>query len=794
MTIARRDAATEIGFILPRLSDPPPSPDATSTWLAAGRHFEAIVAHLSEAVLVTEPSRRLVAWLGAATSMFGFEPHEALGKTVVELLHPRPMAGDDPAGPLDAPHRFRVCLRHKDGHDVIVDCHRLPIREHDGHWVGSVALCRDVTRQLAEAAAQREHEARYRTVVDTTTDGLILRLRDGTVSLFNNAAARIMGLTHDEFAAITPQSPYAHPVETYRENGEVLPPEERPNWRALATGAPTTGMVYALRRTDGSQVWLSANSVPLFRDGETEAYGVVSSYRDVTAERAARATIEDRSERLRLALASSGAVEWEWTRSPDRLHLGEGWTEIFGAPAPPEGLAIADFFDRVHPHDRLALECETTALALGERAELDATFRVLRADGAERRLRARGRVVRREGDGGAARVLGTAMDVTAYHALQEQLLAATRLASVGTLAAGVAHEINNPLLWLLGNLEWALEELPASEREGEIRRALREALDGGRRVAGVVKAMRALGRPEPERHEAARVDLRQELLDALNLSRNQITQRARLRVDIPATLPMVRAGVNELGRVFLNLLQNAAQAIPEGDPEGHEVRVGVAVVEGGLKVEVRDSGVGMSPEVRARAFEAFFTTKPQGVGMGLGLAIARNIVETVGGSMTVESAPGRGTAFTVRVPIAAGASPSTPPPPPGPEPEALPPRRRVMIIDDEALVGQSLQRMLARTHDVSVFASAHAALRALDEAEAPDVILCDLMMPELDGAGFWDALTARTPSLRGRVVFLSGGVFGERATAFVREHDVRVLSKPVSRERLLAELERTARG
>jgi len=776
------------------LSDLPPFPDATSTWLAAGRHFEAIVAHLSEAVLVTEPSRRLVAWLGAATSMFGFEPHEAVGKTVVELLNPRPMAGDDPAGPLDAPHCFRVCLRHKDGRDVIVDCQRLPIRERDGQWVGSVALCRDVTRQLAEAAAQREHEARYRTVVDTTTDGLILRLRDGTVSLFNNAAARIMGLTHDEFAAITPQTPYAHPVETYRENGEVLPPNERPNWQALATGAPNTGMVYALRRTDGSQVWLSANSVPLFRDGESEPYGVVSSYRDVTAERAARATIEDRNERLRLALAASGAVEWEWDGTSGRIHLGVGWADLFGEEPPSEGLSVRGFLARVHPEDRDGFEAHTTALIRGDQGDLDVTFRVLRADRGTRRLRARGRMVTRTPSGVAQRALGTAMDVTAHHALQEQLLAATHLASVGTLAAGVAHEINNPLLWLLGNLEWALEELPPSERDGEIRRALREALDGGRRVAGVVKAMRALGRPEPERHESAQVDLRRELLDALNLSRNQITQRARLRVDIPEALPPVRAGVNELGRVFLNLLQNAAQAIPEGDPEGHVVRVRASVVEGTLEVEVRDSGVGMSPEVRARAFEAFFTTKPQGVGMGLGLSIARNIVEAVGGSLTVESAPGVGTAFTVRVPVASGTPSSSPPPPTGPEPEPPTPRRRVMIIDDEPLVGQSLLRMLSRTHDVSVFTTAHAALRAIDDGAAPDAILCDLMMPELDGVGFWEALAARAPALRARVVFLSGGVFGERAANFEREHDVRVLSKPVSRARLLAELERCAQG
>jgi len=236
---------------------------------------------------------------------------------------------------------------------------------------------------------------------------------------------------------------------------------------------------------------------------------------------------------------------------------------------------------------------------------------------------------------------------------QEKLLIATRLASVGRLASGVAHEINNPLAWVTSNLRFAVETVAVAERterdEAELREALEESLQGALRISSIVKAMRSLGSPG-EGREPEDVDVRAELRNALQLAQDQLTERARLEVDLPEALPPARARNHELGRVFLNLLLNAAQAIPAGKAADNRIRVSARAEGADVVVEVADSGTGIPAPVRERIFEPFFTTRPPGAGTGLGLSIARSIVEGAGGSIEFETEEGRGTAFRVRIP------------------------------------------------------------------------------------------------------------------------------------------------
>ncbi|HSN92853.1 MAG TPA: CHASE domain-containing protein [Anaeromyxobacteraceae bacterium] len=399
-------------------------------------------------------------------------------------------------------------------------------------------------------------------------------------------------------------------------------------------------------------------------------------------------------------------------------------------------------------------------------------------------------------DRGLARVVVAHHDVTERRRSEEALLTATRLASVGTLAAGVAHEINNPLSWMQGGLRHGLEILsapggpgdPPLDRE-EIRRVLTETLEGSRRIAGVVKAMRSLGRPD-RTEDVLPVDVRAELLDAIQMTRNQLQQTARLTVDLPEGLPPVRARTSELGRVFLNLLLNAAQAIGAGRPDQNSVEVAARQQGDEVVVEVRDTGAGIPSTARERIFDPFFTTKPVGQGTGLGLSIARSIVDAVGGRIEVESQEGRGAVFRVHLPAAAGAV--APQASPAAGPPAARPRRRVLLVDDEPMVLRALQRGLQGVHDVTVLGSAEEALRRLDAGERWDAMLFDLMMPTMDGVSVHGALSDRDPALLPRLAFLTGGAFGERASTFLASHDVTVLAKPVEPERLLEVIEELA--
>jgi CheY-like chemotaxis protein len=248
-----------------------------------------------------------------------------------------------------------------------------------------------------------------------------------------------------------------------------------------------------------------------------------------------------------------------------------------------------------------------------------------------------------------------------------------------------------------------------------------------------------------------------------------------------------------LEQVFANLLVNAAQAIPEGSAAGNEVAVSVGTAPSGEVVaEVRDTGAGMTPEVRARIFEPFFTTRPVGAGAGLGLAICHGIVADLGGRIEVESEPGQGT--TVRVvlpPMAPGAAAAlpavvaptgpaapAPAPPPADAWAALPPDGRVLLVDDDALIGKVVVRSLAGGPEVVALEDGREALRRLLAGERFDVVLCDLMMPDFSGMDLHAALQAARPDLAAQVIFVTGGAFTPRARDFLASVRNECLKKP----------------
>ena len=210
---------------------------------------------------------------------------------------------------------------------------------------------------------------------------------------------------------------------------------------------------------------------------------------------------------------------------------------------------------------------------------------------------------------------------------------ASRLATVGTLAAGVAHEINNPLAYVTANLRYLSEQLqaaPSQEALGDLLSAVRDAEDGARRVREVVQGLRRFAGPTGDGRRLP-VDVAVEIEAAVGITRNQVACRARLTLDLAPGLPPVVAGPNELGQVIVNLLVNASQAIPEGRAAENEVRVSARVVDGRIAIEVSDSGTGIPEEVLPRVFDPFFTTKQAGGGTGLGLAVCHGAVAAMDG-------------------------------------------------------------------------------------------------------------------------------------------------------------------
>jgi CheY-like chemotaxis protein len=297
--------------------------------------------------------------------------------------------------------------------------------------------------------------------------------------------------------------------------------------------------------------------------------------------------------------------------------------------------------------------------------------------------------------------------------------------------------------------------------------------EGAERIQQIVSDLRIFARPEPAQQSS---DVTASIEWALRVVGSLVRERARLELDL-APIPPARGDSARLGQVFLNLLINAAQAIPEGNVRGNTVRVSTGLdAAGRIRVSIADTGAGMSPDIVKRIFDPFFTTKPVGSGTGLGLSICHGIVRGLGGELVVQSVPGQGTTFHVLLPLGETL------PPPASESRQLQPvlRGRILVVDDDPLVSRAMQRMLGRWHSVVLAASAHEAIQALREDANFDVVLCDVMMPDVSGIELFQRIQSHWPLLAPRVAFLTGASFTPRVGEFLASLANPRLTKPIS--------------
>ncbi|KFE68689.1 response regulator [Hyalangium minutum] len=386
-----------------------------------------------------------------------------------------------------------------------------------------------------------------------------------------------------------------------------------------------------------------------------------------------------------------------------------------------------------------------------------------------------------------------ARDLTERKRMQSQLVLSDRMASLGMVAGMIAHDINNPLAYVLANLH-ILEgdvlprlSVTASERE-ELQALVADAQLGAARAREIVQQFRIFSRGDKEPRRQI-LEVHQVIESALRMAGNEIRYRARLVRDYGDPV-RVEAREVELGQVLLNLLVNAAQAIPEGDAERHEIRVVTRQRGEEAVIEVRDTGVGIPADRIERVFEPFFTTKPSGIGTGLGLPICRSIIQSLGGRLELESVVGRGSILRIVLPAVAPPSIVALPQPARELPSSPSRRGRILIVDDEPLVSQAIRRSLQREHEVVVLTSAREAHARLTGGEQFDVILCDIMMPEMSGIDLYEELARVGPALSERMVFLTGGAFTPRAREFLGQIKNPCLEKPFN-PRDLQELVRT---
>ena len=367
------------------------------------------------------------------------------------------------------------------------------------------------------------------------------------------------------------------------------------------------------------------------------------------------------------------------------------------------------------------------------------------------------------------------------------MLRADRMASVGQLAAGIAHEANNPLGYVLANLSFIEERLsdPGTESIVELRRELSdaalEARQGAERIARVVRDLKTVARPDVQEVLEA-VSVCAVLDSALKVASNELKHRAEVAREY-ADMPVVLAEESRLAQIFLNLLLNAAQALPEGKAGENRVHVSVACADAAsVCIRITDTGCGIAPEHLSRVTEPFFTTKPVGVGTGLGLSVCKSLIEAMAGSLAIESDLGRGTSVCVTLPCAPAASAVVRKAREEPRPE-LDASLRILVVDDDPLVRRALARVL-RAHSVTSVGSGREAVELVGSGQPFDVILCDVMMPELTGVDVYERIFAIDERAARSIVFLTGGAFAQATAERLERLPNARLEKPLDIARL----------
>ena len=489
-----------------------------------------------------------------------------------------------------------------------------------------------------------------------------------------------------------------------------------------------------------------------------------------------RERVAELEEQLGLLRSMNTLGLWRLDLATRQTHWDPGMHALYGTTAP---VTMDGYVELVHPEDRQLIE-GTMAATMTTGAWHSAPHRILRAgDGAVRWVVVSGRFV--QGPLGAPTALvGFAIDITEQRALAEEVSRGRRLAAVGSLASGIAHNFNNMLAVVVPALALV---------RGSVDPALREPLDLAKqatdRAAALIRQLLKFASAAPSTSSKA-ADVTASIRSAASLFEGTFESRAKVSLELTGELPRVSTDSGELEQVLVNLLVNAHDA-SEGGPVSIRVRTSLttmpaaarAASKPAVRVDVIDDGVGMTPEVAARVFEPFYTTKPVGKGTGLGLSTAYQFVTDAGGWITVESAVGAGTTFSLFLPVSDR---------PSDEDGAAAPKKRlslegigVLVIDDEEGVRVILGRLLERLGaEVQLASDGSGGVAAARRAPSPDVILLDRSMPGGAGELFIDDLRLAAP--RARLLMFSGQLVDPEVHARVDG----VLAKPVGAEELVA--------
>ena len=716
----------------------------------AERH-RRVVETANDAIIITDLNRRIAFANPAAEELLG-RPSLA-GVPVSEMVAPelreevrerenRAFAGE--------PQRYEAVIVRPDGERRSLAISTAPLREL-GQVTGSVASIRDVTVERRARDAMAFSEARYRNLVESASDAIYTMDTRGGVTSANQATCDLTGQGREALLGRSAWTMIA------ADDLDVV----KHHFRLSLAGEPQR---YECRfvTAEGEERLLSVTNTPI-RHG-IAVVGVLGVARDVTAERA-RAEALERSEARYERLVESAA------------------DAIFTLDTDMRFTSVNRALEDATGHDRVRLIGES-AMTMCDPRDRQTMSEVLAAalQGDRRRVE-----VRYVGPAGEARpgslivapilehgavvgALGIIRDVTDEKRLVEELIQKEKLAAIGQLVSGVAHELNNPLAGMMAFSQLLLTQPTVDEDQ---RRALASIDVEARRAAKIVNNLLAFARRhQPEKRPT---DVNQIVRDTLELRSYALrVQQIDVALLLDDTAPLTWADPFQLQQVFLNLLSNAEQAL-EGWSGMRRIDMRTRWRDGMIEVRISDTGPGIPEEERADIFNPLLTATPAGKAASLGLSISAGIIREHGGEMKVTAEPGAGAAFIVALPFVAPPKAEVDP---APATLPAPAQRRVLVVDDEPALRSALALFLRSLgHHVDVVGSGTEALAATAAARY-DGILLDVRMSDMPGDAVYDELVRRDPAQAARVVFVSGDAYSDAVRALLARTGRTCISKP----------------
>jgi PAS domain S-box-containing protein len=609
----------------------------------------------------------------------------------------------------------------------------------------------------------------------------VARAPTGEVLYTNRSFKTIMGMEAVSGADIT-SAPAAYGIFDRRGNPYLV--EDLPFSQALVRGKAVVVDDLVIHRRDGNRVCLRAFANPV-RDAQGVVSHVVIAFTDITAEVRAMAERAEIERHLEVAIHHAPVLLFTLDQAGVVTAADGALRAILASDN--AGIVGVSLFE-AYKDDPIVVSNVRRALA-GETVSYTVEVRQVTLDVWI------GPVW--DAAGNLTGAMGVCTDVTEARRLQARIIQDDRIRAIGTVAASVAHEINNPLTYVLAGLEEATLEIESLSTQiealthgrddelvattlrtlGRLKERLDPVLAGTNRIRDVTRELKTFTRPDNER--LTQIDLPVVVRSVLSLVRREIEARAHLIEEINPS-PRVLGNEARLVQVLTNLLINAWQALPEPDPIRHVIGVRTGSRDGDALIEIWDSGTGVPAHLREQVFEPFVTTKDIGTGTGLGLFVCRNVVNALRGQISVHDAPGGGALFRVVLP-AATADASGPTPPIAVEVAAEPKThpRRILIIDDDAMVAHALAACLPENvFEVRAVLDSRQGLDILLADDRLDLAYCDLMMKTFTGIDLYEALRQKAPHRLSKVVFMTGGAFTSEARAFLEKKGDVFVQKP----------------